>query len=154
MGGNDLVQIDIGKDGGVNHHHIVVVAVFQEVHIGGQAFQLAPVGVVDGGGVGGEEFQAALSQLQAPFLAVAHMVHQGLVAEPGDDAHVPDTGKGEVGQAEVHLAVAAAEGQGGHGAFVGQLTDVGIIGEKNTHYIHFRFLLTACRPGPARRSRG
>ena len=61
VGSQNLVQVDVGQHGGVNHHHILVVAEFQEVHVGGQAFQLATIGMVDGRSVGGEEFQTALA---------------------------------------------------------------------------------------------
>ena len=142
MGSQNGGQVDVGQNGGVGHdHQLVIRAELQEVHGVGQGFQLAPVGVGHGLGVGGQEFQTAFLQLKAPFLTVADVVHQGLVVEPGDDAHMAHTGVAQVGQSEVHLTVAAAEGQGRHGALVGQLTHVGIIGKDNTHYVHRGILL-------------
>ena len=135
--GQHPFQVDIGDHGRVYQEYILVfLAVFQEGHGVVQRFQLAPVAVGLGGGVGGDVLQTALAQLQAPLLAVADVVHQGLVVEPGDHGHVVYTGPAQVGQAEVHLAVTAAKGNGGNGPLGGQLSDVGVIGEDNTHCVH------------------
>ena len=101
-----------------------------------QALQLAPVAVGLGVCVGGDILQAALAQLQAPLFAVADVVHQGLVVEPGDNGQVVYTGPAQVGEAEVYLTVAAAKGNGSDGPLGGQIADIGIIGEENTHYVH------------------
>ena len=89
----DLVQVDIAQDGSVHHNHqLVVTAELQEVHGGVQGLQLAPVGMDIGGSVGGQKLHAALAQLQAPFLTVADVVHQGLEIVPGHDAHMAHAG--------------------------------------------------------------
>ena len=152
VGAEHRVQVDVGQDGGVGHdHQLVPGAVLQEVHGVGQGLQLAPVGVGGGLGIGRQKFQAALLQLQPPFLTVADVVHQGLVIVPGDHAHMAHAGVAQIGQGEVYLAVAAAEGKRGHGALVRQLTHVRVIGKDNTHYVHCGILLfTACRRASAR----
>ena len=153
MGGDDLGQIDVGKNGGVGQDdQLVLRAVGQEVHSAGQRLQLAPVAVNFGLGVGGQEFQAAFLQLQTPFLTVADVVHQGLEVVAGDDAEMTDAGAGQIGQRPVHLTVAAAEGQGGHGALGGQLAEACVVGKYNTGYVHCIFPpVTACHRASARR---
>ena len=152
MGGDDLGQVDVGKNGGVGHDdQFVIGAVGQEVHGIGQRLQLAAVAVNLGLGVGGQKFQTALLQLQAPLLTVADVVHQGLVVVAGDDADMTDTGAGQIGQRPVHLTVAAAEGQGGHGALDGQLAKTRVVGKYNTGYVHCTFPpVTACHRALAR----
>ena len=152
MGGDDLGQVDVGKNGGVGHDdQLVIRAVGEEVHGAGERLQLAPVAVDFGLGVGGQEFQTAFFQLQAPFLTVANVVHQGLEVVAGDDADVADTGAGQIGQRPVYLTVAAAEGQGGHGALGGQLTKACVVGKYNTGYVHCIFPpVTACHRASAR----
>ena len=152
VGGDDLGQVDVGKNGGVGQDdQLVFRAVGQEVHGAGEGLQLAPVAVDFGLGIGGQKFQTALLQLKTPFLTVADVVHQGLEIVAGDDAQVTDTGAGQIGQRPVHLTVAAAEGQRGHGALGGQLTEACVVGKYNTCYVHCTLPpVTACHRASAR----
>jgi len=64
--------------------------------------------------------------------------HQGLEIIPGNDADMADAGGGHIGKHEVDLAIPAAEGQGRHGALIGQFAHVAVagVGDDNSHYRH------------------
>ena len=47
--------------------------------------------------VGRQDIEAALLAVQVPGLAVAEMVHQGLIVGTGDDADLGDAGVDQVG---------------------------------------------------------
>ena len=139
MGGDNLGQIHIAQNRRVCHHNILVFvigAVLQKVHSKVQIFQLPPIAVGGGHGIGCQKFQTTLPQLQAPFFRITHMVHQGLVVMAGDDADMPDPGAGHIGQVEIDLAVASAERKACHGTLGSQIAHGCIISENNTHYIH------------------
>ena len=147
MAGKDLIQVNVAQDIGIRHNHVLLTAELQEVHGGVQALQLAPIGVDIGGGVGGQKLHAALAQLQAPLLTVADVVHEGLEIVPGNNAHMAHTGAAQVTQREVHQTVTAAEGDGGHGPLIGQISQTGVTAENKTHYFHCGFPPYSMSPG-------
>ena len=149
MGFHDLLQVHIAKDAGVSKDHIFLIAVYQKVHSAVERVQLATVATGGAAGIGGQEFQTALLQLQIPFFTGADVVHQGLIVVAGDDADVANAAVGHVGQGEVDLTVTAAVGQGSHSTLVGQLTQRAVVNirENNTHQVHSFILPYSISPG-------
>ena len=149
-GGDVLIQncrkIDRAQNGRIGQHDILRIAAAENRHGGLERFELAAVGSGMAGGIRRQESDA-LAQLEIPFLAVAEVVHQGLVVIFCDNADVADLGVCHVGQGKVDLAVAAAERDGGRGSLTGQLTHVVVvdIGENNAHCFHVRIPLSLIR---------
>ena len=105
-----------------------------------QLVQFAPaaagIGVL--GGEGGQQLEAAVLAVQVPLLAVAQVVHQGVVVLLDQHAHVEDAGVDHIGQREVHQAVTSAEGDGGHVPVLSEgVQRVGVqIRKDNTSHFH------------------
>ena len=139
----DCRKIDRTQNGRIGQHDVLSIAAAEHRHGGLQRFELAAVGAGVAGGVRRQESDT-LARLEVPLLAVAEVIHQGLVIIFCDNADVADLGVCHVGQGKVDLAVAAAERDGGRGPLAGELAHVVVIdiGENNAHCFHVGILLS------------
>ena len=131
MGVDDGVQVHVEDDVGTHEHDVGLGGALEQRLVGDDvAQQEAHAGLGGAVGVARQGEQAAALAVEAPVLAVAHVVDDGTVVARHHEADGPDARVGHVGQREVDQAVAPHERHGGDRAAGEQLAllDRGVVG--------------------------
>ena len=119
-------KVDVGAEVSPGQQHIVLLHVPAQVV--GNALQGLHIPVVARPVHRGQQqvHPPAVAD-HVPGTAAAQVFHQTLEAVLHDHAHVEDPGVHHAAEGEVHQPEAPAEGQGGGGALLAQLAQVGVV---------------------------
>ena len=110
----DLLEGEVRHEVAFRQNHVVLPNFLEIGPNTRESLHLAPEGHLAPGpliGEGGQDLETAPLAGEVPALAAAQVVEEALVPAVEHHAHVLDPGVHQVGEDEVHAAVAPAEGQ-------------------------------------------